>query len=362
VDDKAYLTLDARQPASFPAARTAYEEKALAFCRAWVAGQDAFVLHTSGSTGTPKPITLTRRQMQASAQLTGRTFGLVAGDRALVCLGIDYIAGTMMLVRGLELGLRLTIVEPRSDPFLDLPPESAVFEFAAFVPLQIRTLINRGEGAIPILNRMKTILVGGAAVDPALEKALSAVNAPIYSTYGMTETVSHIAIRPLNGPEATDWLTVLDGVEVALDERSCLAIRSVATNGEWVQTNDIVELVDKRRFRLLGRADWVINSGGVKIQPERVEAVVADFLARQGISARLLVVGLPDPVLGQRLALVLEGVRPDALLLEQLRAHLRNELGPYAVPKQFELLPVFPVTATGKVNRRAVVQSLLNHS
>ncbi|WP_234734089.1 AMP-binding protein [Tellurirhabdus bombi] len=355
------LILDCQQPAKWPPAKTEYEQQALAFCQSWVAGQESFVLKTSGSTGTPKPISLNRQQMRASAQLTGLTFGLQAGDEALVCLNVQYIAGIMMLVRGMELGLRLTVVEPVAQPLEGL--QNPVFDFAAFVPLQLQTILTQSPESRPILDRMKAILVGGAAVSPSLAEQLQTLKVPVYSTYGMTETVSHIAIRRVNGPEASDVFSVLNGVEVGVDERSCLHITAAATNFQRQQTNDVVELLEQKEdrftaFRLIGRADSIINSGGVKIQPELIERVVADALTRSGDSRRLFIAGLPDERLGQRVVLVTEGPPLAEEAIRVIQEQTRSELGAYFVPKAVLAVPVFAETPTGKIDKKEILRIL----
>ncbi|MGV3561415.1 AMP-binding protein [Larkinella arboricola] len=340
-------------PGYLPEPQSDYEAKAVRFCRAWLSGQSSFTLHTSGSTGTPKPITLSRSQMAASARLTGQTFGLQAGDRALACLNVDYIAGVMMLVRGLELALELTVVEPASNPLQTFDAHADSFAFAAFVPLQMQTLLDQGGHSLPILNRMKAILVGGAAVDQTLASRLHAIEAPVFSTYGMTETVSHIAVRRINGPDQTELFRALEGVEIGVDNRSCLFIKAAATDYQTVQTNDVVELLDHRYFRLLGRADSIINTGGVKIQPERVEEVVAGVLAQEYIQGRFFVYGVPDERLGQQVVLFLETENewPESRM-EAVKNAVRQKLGPYAVPKKILALREFRETPTGKIDKK----------
>lgn len=374
------MFLSPTHPDAWPLPQTAYETEALAFCRAWLSGQAEFTLHTSGSTGTPKPIRLTRSQMKASAQVTGQTLGLQAGDAALVCLNIRYVAGIMMLVRGLELGLPMTIIEPTSNPLLDFSTER--FAFTALVPLQLQTILASGSSPdwsakLAILNGMKAILVGGAATSPSLEKALQVITAPVYATYGMTETVSHIALRRLNGPDVHDLFTALAGVELGTDERGCLHITSAATNFERIQTNDVVDLVDPAHFRLLGRADRVINTGGVKVQPEQVEQLIMNLLAKSnyGIDSterRLFVTGLPDERLGQRVVVILEQRAENSMhetqrgaennldsgLLALLQEAVREKLGPYAVPKELITVAHFSETPTGKVDQKATVAQI----
>ncbi len=349
------LLIHPAAPADWSSAQSEYERDALAFCRAWQGQQTEFVLHTSGSTGLPKPIVLTRRQMQASAHLTGQTFGLRPGDPILVCLNIHYIAGVMMLVRGLELGLHMTLVEPTANPLANFDPTTTRFAFTAFVPLQLQTLLAQSPAALPILNATKAILVGGAATSPALEQALQAITAPVYATYGMTETVSHIAIRRLNGPlfgtADADVFTALSGVELGLDDRGCLNIRSAASDFQRIQTNDVADLLTPAQFRLLGRADSIINSGGIKIQPERIERIMQDALGQVGLTPRLFVAGVPDERLGQRVAAFIENQTLDDALWATLQVRIRAELGPYWVPKELITVPQFAETPTGKVDK-----------
>lgn len=357
------MTFDPVRSDVWPIPKTPYEAEALAFCRAWLSGQTTFTLHTSGSTGAPKPIILTRTQMQASAHLTGQTLGLQPGDTALVCLNIRYVAGIMMLVRGLELGLPMTLIEPAGNPLAAFDPTTDRFAFTAFVPLQLQTILETSPEKLPILNAMKAILIGGAATSPALEKALQVITAPVHATYGMTETVSHIALRRLNGPIASDVFTALLGVELGTDERGCLHITAAATNFERVQTNDVVELADTMHFRLLGRADRIINSGGVKIQPEQVEQVIQNVLSDSGLSlektsSRLFVVGLPDERLGQRIVVFLENQAIHPTQWASIQTAVRSQLGTYAVPKEFVTVGKFAETPTGKVDQKATIAQI----
>ncbi|GAB2540740.1 AMP-binding protein [Spirosoma aerophilum] len=362
------MFIDPAHPDSWPEPRTTYEADALTFLRNWLSGQQTFTLHTSGSTGTPKPIQLTRAQMSASAHLTGQTLGLQAGDKALVCLNIRYVAGIMMLVRGLELRLPMTIIEPSGNPLASVDDARDSFSFTALVPLQLQTILAQHVDKLPLLNTMKAILVGGAATSPALEKAIQQISAPVFATYGMTETVSHIALRRLNGPEASDLFTALPGVELGIDERGCLHITSAATNFERIQTNDVVQLVDnptgkQAGFRLLGRADRIINSGGVKIQPEPIELIIQTTLAKEDAYAeqpapRLFVTGLPDERLGHRLALIIEKQSLTDRLWQRIQDAVREALGPYAVPKEVLVATQFIETNTGKVDQKATVAQI----
>lgn len=336
-----------------------YERRVLSFCQRWLAGESAFLVQTSGSTGQPKPIVLSRTRLVASARLTGNTLDLQPGDRALACLSCDHIAGLMMLVRGLELGLALTVVTPRRDPLADLPPDVG-FEFAAFVPLQLQTLL-----ALParraVLDRMRAILVGGAAVSAALQAQVQTLTAPVYHSYGMTETVSHIALRRLNGPAADDGFRPLAGVTITQNQQDCLVVRAAVTDGQPLVTRDRIELRADGSFRFLGRVDNIINSGGFKVQAEQVEAALEQVLWSEPTLAgcRLLVVPLPDAEFGQTVAALIEGPPLSAERLERLRARLREAgLHEYTIPRHFHFRPRLLETPTGKLDRWANLAAL----
>jgi O-succinylbenzoic acid--CoA ligase len=333
-----------------------FERRVLQFGRDWQSGCETFTLHTSGSTGEPKPITITRDQMATSARLTVQALGLQPGDRALVCLGIDYIAGMMMLVRGLECGLHLTIVDPVSRPLAAFSP-SVRFDFTAMVPLQLQETLNGAPHEFEILDAMRGVLIGGGPVSQALTEQLQRVSAPLYHTYGMTETVSHIALRRLNGPERSDCFMPFNGVHLQLDERGCLAITSVLTRGETLYTNDLVELHPDGTFVWLGRLDNVINSGGVKVQTEKVETALETCFLHgcHGAYAdrRFFVGGLDDQRLGQAVVAVIEGDAWASVIESELRAQLQLLLTRYEVPRHFFFVPKLIETRTGKIDRRA---------
>ena len=347
---------------NFPPTLSDYEQRALDFCRAWLTGQETFIIQTSGSTGTPKSITLTRQQMVASARQTGAALGLRAGDRALVPLSVDYIAGRMMVVRGLELGLPLTIIDPVSRPLAQFSAGPG-FEFTAMVPLQLQETLAGSSAELTLLNGMRAILIGGAPVSVALKAQLQPVSAPIYHTYGMTETVTHIALKRLNGTERSDFFVPFAGVDLGVDERGCLTICAAMTRGETLITNDLVDLQPDGRFRWLGRVDNIINSGGVKVQVEKVERAIERFLHQHqgGIYAgrRFFVGPLDHPRYGQAVVAVIEGVaigvgeEPAAEVGQALQAGVRAWLNRYEVPRAVHFVAQLLETPTGKIDRLA---------
>ncbi|MEI7585649.1 AMP-binding protein [Runella sp.] len=327
-----------------PAPANPYFWQAWEFCQLYATGKKEFLLHTSGSTGEPKPILLTRAQMQASAWVTQKALHLKSGRRALVCLNIAYIAGTMMLVRGMELGLTMYVVAPSSQPFAELTDDLSI-DFTAVVPLQLKTLLETGQH--DRLNSLNVLIVGGAPVNSSLLTQIQQLSVPVFSTYGMTETVSHIALRKLNGLDASESYTLLDGVEADTDERDCLRLRGAVTNHEWIQTNDVVIFKDATHFQIMGRADNIINSGGVKIQLEKVERAIEQIWNR---SERFFVWWKPDERLGQKLILVTENTQITDK--ENLNKELQKLLNPYEIPKEVYTVKKFVETATGKVDKR----------
>ncbi len=336
---------------------TTYEWLAWRFCRSWLTGQETFTLHTSGSTGTPKPIILTRHQMAASARMTGRALGLQPGDAALVNLNVQYIAGMMMLVRGLELGLDMTIIEPAATPLAGFPMETG-FDFQSYVPLQLQATLEQTPGNIPLLNRAKAILVGGAPISRGLENRLQAVVAPVYQTYGMTETVSHVALRRVNGAEKRGLYSALDTIFFTTDPRQCLVIHAPQLNPEPVITNDVVDLLSPATFRWLGRADNVINSGGVKVLAGKVEAAVETVFARQNTGRRFFVAGLPHPQLGEVVTLIVEGAPFAPATQESMLQAAAALLARYETPKSILFVAQFAETPTGKPDRNRTLGQL----
>ncbi|SIT76957.1 AMP-binding protein [Pontibacter indicus] len=334
-----------------------YEAKTLEFCRDWLNGVQEFPIQTSGSTGVPKQIALTRKQMEISARRTIKLLHLKADEHMLICLNTEYIAGLMMIVRGLLADMQMTIVEPVGNP-LTLAPADEAYHFSSFVPMQLQTILHENGGSLERLNNMKAILVGGAPVSFALQRELQLLRVPVYHTYGMTETASHIALRLLNGPDAADYYETIEGVTIGQDNRGCLTITADITSNETLVTNDIVEILTPTRFRWIGRADNTINTGGVKVQTETVEVAVSEAMADLENAPRFFVASQPDELLGEKVILVLEGnslpEETEQLVLDKMRSLLHK----FEMPKDVYYSPAFSETPTGKVSRLRTMQKL----
>jgi O-succinylbenzoic acid--CoA ligase len=309
------------------------------FLKDWFSDATTIAIKTSGSTGVPKRILLQKDHMLNSAKATGDFFKLESGTRALLCLPADYIAGKMMLVRALSLGWHIEVAELSSNPLENCALE---YDFAAMVPLQVK-------GAIKKINQIKTLIVGGGEVSASLQKTLQDVSTEVYATYGMTETVTHIAVRKLNHGEWKGFKT-LPKITISTDHRKCLVINAPHICKEQVYTNDVVELLSENSFLWKGRYDNVINSGGIKLFPEEIERKLSPYIDR-----RFFVAGIKDAVLGEKLVLLIEG---DAYKTpEQMFA----DLGKYEIPKNNYFVAEFIETATGKIQRKKTVKHLFKN-
>ena len=337
-----------------------YAREALQFCHQWVQGEEVFIQHTSGSTGAPKPIQIYRKQMMASARMTVSALGLMPGDWALVGLSASYIAGKMMLVRALEAGLHLLVVPPSSNPLTGVRKP---VDFTALVPLQLKTILDgKDEKQLMVINRMKAVIVGGGAVSTRLEHQVrQTLHCPVYSTYGMTETVSHIALRRLNGDGSTDYYQTLEGVQIQTDDRGCLMVRAEVTMQKWLVTNDVVEIEDGIRFRWLGRIDHVINSGGVKIHVEQLEERLERGIQLLGDDYLFFVAGLPDDKLGEAVTLFIQGDNPGKLILDQFSSWLENSIDKYLRPRKVCFAPQFVFTGSKKIDRNKSIRLAKSH-
>lgn len=311
------------------------------FLAEWFSASEQVLVHTSGSTGTPKPMWVEKQRMMASACLTCSFLGLQENDTALLCMPLKYIAGKMVVVRALVYGLNLIISPPSGHPLANL---SAAPVFAAMIPMQVfNSLQNPCERTL--LTGIKHLIIGGGAVDAEVEKQLQAFPHAVWSTYGMTETLSHIALRRLNGPSASEWYTPFDNVTIRLSEEQTLVIHAPHVHAGELVTNDIVEMNEAGQFRILGRKDNTINSGGVKIQIEQVEK-----LLHPSLPVPFLITSAPDAKFGERVVLLVEGTTtafPDA----QLETIMQQVLPPYWRPKQIIHVTELPRTGTGKPDR-----------
>ena len=307
-------------------------------------------VQTSGSTGAPKPMLVEKRRMLASARITCDFLNLQPGDTALLCMSLDYIAGKMMVVRSLERGLKLIEVEPSGHPLSTirsaLPLGSAKnykLDFAAMVPLQVYNSLQVPEERERLM-QIRHLIIGGGAIDDEMAAQLKSFPHAVWSTYGMTETLSHIALRRLSGPEASEWYTPFPSVKVSLSDEGCLVIDAPEVCSERLITNDIADLSlgpgPSDRFRILGRKDNVICSGGIKIQAEELERQL-----RPHLRVPYLISKRPDAKFGEVVVLLTEGS------VDEARQVCERVLPKFHQPRAYMHVDQIPLTATGKPQR-----------
>lgn len=325
------------------------------FLKEWNNGQPQLLVHTSGSTGVPKPLWVSKEKMLNSARITCDFLGLQPGDTALLCMPLDYIAGKMVVVRCIERHLQLIAEHPSGHPLSDNAPGLCFpsmldnLSFAALVPMQIYNSLQVSCERKRLMN-IKNLIIGGGAIDKEIERELKDFPHAVWSTYGMTETLSHIALRRLNGPEADDWYSPFDSVRVSLNNDSCLVIDAPLVCETQLTTHDIAEIketkdsktgITRQQFRIKGRWDNVICCGGIKIQIEDIEEKLRPHLAFP-----FMVVKKVDCKFGEIPVLISESEN-----LTSIMDICKAILPKYWIPKEFVYIPQLPLTETGKPRR-----------
>ena len=308
------------------------------FLNEWFDASPVITVHTSGSTGVPKGLVVRKDRMMQSARLTCEFLNLQAGDTALLCMNLRYIGAMMMVVRSLVAGLNLVVRPASGHPLSDV---EVPLKFAAMVPLQVYNTL-RVPAERKRLEHTDILIIGGGAVDDSLEAELKTTPIAAYSTYGMTETLSHIALRRLNGEAASKCYYPFPSVELSLSAENTLIVKAPLICDDVLQTNDIACLCSDGGFTIAGRKDNVINSGGIKIQAEEMENRLQPF-----IPVPFAVTAVPDPRLGQALTLLIAG-KPD---IKELENKLQAVLETYYRPKHIFITELIPQTENGKIDR-----------
>lgn len=318
--------------------KNVWEQDILNFLQEYNSDFPEITVKTSGSTGVPKRIKIQKKWMRNSTRMTADYFNLQRGQIALLCLPIQYIAGKMMLVRALELGLKLICVKPSSQPLESL---ITLIDFCAMTPMQVSCSIRQ-------LNKIRQLIIGGAAVSYRLQKSLEKINTQCFATYGMTETVTHIALKALNGSSKLSYYKILNDINITQDNRNCLVIDCPHLSNDRIITNDIVKLYGKNQFQFLGRYDHVINSGGIKIYPERVEEKLSSL-----ISCRFFISAITDELLGEKVVLIIESKKPLPPI------NFEKHLNSFEIPKKIFYTASFMETHSGKINRKETLACVL---
>jgi o-succinylbenzoate---CoA ligase len=310
----------------------------------WLDDSEVVTLTSSGSTGTPKNFELQKAKMIQSALRTGQVLNLNAGDSALQALPVSFIAGYMMVVRSFVLNLDLIAVQTTSNPLNGIDRS---FDFAAMTPMQVFGTLNAENGSDKIQS-IEKLIIGGGSISRELQEQLAGFHNQIWATYGMTETLTHVALKRISRHESSAFFNALPGVRFQKDDRGCLIIYDEVTSNDGIITNDLVNLISETSFEFIGRFDHVINSGGLKISPELIENAIAPFM----MNRRFVVSDTKDSRLGQKIVLVVEGEESDTL--NALKLNEIPGLKRYEVPRQIIYLDSFPQTENGKIIREQV--------
>lgn len=321
-----------------------WERNIAMFIFNWLDGEKYLEVKTSGTTGVQKTIYLKKDHMVNSARMTIDFLGLVRGTRALLCMPAEYIAGKMMIVRAMTGDWDLYCVKPGSNPLMSVP-ENTLLDFTAITPMQLAMILSDAQSRKK-LNGMKKILVGGAGIPLPLVEKCRELKVSIYETYGMTETISHIAMKKINGTDASDYFQVLDGVTIEKDDKECLVINAPHLSDEKIITQDMVTILDKKSFRFMGRYDNMINSGGIKVFPESIEKKLSPYIITE-----FYITSMKDVLLGEKVVLVMEG---NAFCLdrqEELLEKCRKVLNKYETPRAIIFCEKLQRSAGGKLIR-----------
>ncbi len=315
------------------------------FILEWLDKNKQVKAKTSGSTGTPKEILLEKAKMIESAKMTGKFFKFQKEDKALLCLSPLFIAGKMMIIRAIVWQMNLICVKPDGHPLDELIPN---IDFAAMIPLQVSNSIHNKSQ----IGKIKTILIGGGLVDRNLEYKLDDINCNFFSSFGMTETLSHVAIKTLNGSNKSDTYKALNSITFTIDDRDCLKIRSKKLLNKEIITNDIVNLISTSEFEWLGRFDHVINSGGIKLFPEQIEEKLSPH-----IKQAFFLIGIPDEYLGEKMILFIESDNRSEEQKKKILAEIEPYLENFQLPRDIYIVSEFKKTSTGKIQRKATLES-----
>lgn len=328
-------------------AERAYYKEIISFLEDWFSKNGYIYVNTSGSTGTPKPIRVQKKHMINSARLTCDFFSLKEHDSILLCMPVRYIAGKMMLVRAIIAQLNIWVEVPSGRPFACF---NKPLEFAAMVPLQVFNSLQYAKDK-ERLQAVSNLLIGGGAIDEEMAFELKLFPNQVYSSYGMTETVSHIAMRKLNGSDVLNRYYPLKSVELDKSKEDTLIIKAPLVSDEVLKTHDLVEFYEDGGFRVLGRLDNMINSGGVKIQVEKVEEKLQNL-----IDTPYVLSSRKDTRLGEALTLLIQSEPYDTT---DLINKMKTVLTAYENPKNIFFTDHIPMTETKKI-RRAECKELAN--
>lgn len=311
----------------------------------WESYSPLIWVSTSGSTGVPKTIEFSKKQAEASAKYTGRFFDFKPGDAVLLNLSPNFVAGKLMLVRALTHDMKIVVAPLNSNPLLTLKDFPHKIKLAAFVPHQVEEILSQ-ENSKRVFNEIENVIIGGASISESLEQKIAAQKTKSFATFGMTETLTHFALRPVDGN--TDFYTCLPGITISQDDRNCLVVNKNEILSDPLVTNDLIELIDETHFKWNGRFDNLINSGGVKIIPEVDEKLIESLFG----NTRYYITSRSHEKFGEEVVLVLETDSLSAAIEKEYLQKMELLLPKYHAPKSIIIQAKFDETVNGKIKRR----------
>lgn len=325
-------------------AQDAYFSSVLDFIESLLVS-DSFISYTSGSTGEPKVLNINKNRANASADLSNRFFRITNLTHFVLSLDIKYIGSKMLLIRAQQAGAKVEVVRPSLNFYTEV--KTPLIDFISLTPIHVNHILVN----YPVFfNKVKTCLIGASGVSKVLEDKLWNQNLKtvFYESFAMTETISHFALRNISNHE--EHFECLDGFEVNVNDKGCLEVYHPVVLPEKVVTNDIVKCIDSSRFIFLGRKDNLINTGGLKISPEKLEKDWSLFLPFKFILA-----GEQDAILGQRIVMILD---PESTLtrLQILQLFQINSVAVKLVPKKFYKTKAWYETESLKPLRMEIIK------
>ena len=307
------------------------------FLHEWYNDTNYITVNTSGSTGSPTSIHLKKTVVLHSALKTCEIFKLSQDSTAVLALPVNYVAGKLMLIRAIACGLNLLLIEPDSNPILHI---NGKIDFIALTPMQLKNGLPLHEK----INLCHTILLGGSPIDSSIMEQLNTYDSNIYQSYGMTETATHVALRPINHAETIQPYTAIPGVFFETDNRNCLLIYAKHVSKKAIVTNDIVELIDNTQFYWKGRFDFVINTGGIKVFPEEIEKRISKV-----INFPFYITGKSDEKLGEKVVIIIQKENYDAYLKHEEK--IKILLSKYEIPRDIIKVKKIRFSENGKIIR-----------
>lgn len=315
--------------------KTKYLEEIISFLGKWNSDDDSFIIKSSGTTGPIKEIDFSRSSLIQSAKITIKAFNLNKNSILISALPFSFVAGKMMLVRALELKCRVLVLEPSSNPIIELNSKAT---FAAFTPYQLQHILKESSEKLELIDK---IIIGGSKVNNTLGARLALIKSEFYETFGMSETLTHVAIRPINGADSSEYFTILDEFDYSINSDQCLEIKASHLGDEKLITTDIVRLVGARQFEWLGRIDNVINTGGVKVYPETIERKLSEKIKEPFIISKI-----KDDFFGEKVLIIIESEKQ--LEMDDLDL---SALSKFEVPKVVRIVKELPRNNNGKIIR-----------